>query len=103
MTWYAGMLICVRTTLNIPDELYRDVRVRAAQDGRTVTSLVEEALRAALAEHQEPRAPFVLRALPLREGDADDVPAPPFDTCDNSAVRDYLDEVARRSGDESYH
>jgi plasmid stability protein len=35
----------MRTTLNIDDHLYREVKVRAAREGRTVTHLVETALR----------------------------------------------------------
>ncbi|MFC8192962.1 type II toxin-antitoxin system VapB family antitoxin [Cellulomonas sp. NPDC057328] len=54
----------MRTTLNIPDDLYREVRTTAAATGRTVTSVVEEALRAALARHRAEqagaRAPYVV-------------------------------------------
>ncbi|MFS0705174.1 ribbon-helix-helix protein, CopG family [Cellulomonas sp. 179-A 9B4 NHS] len=46
----------MRTTLNIPDDLYREVRTTAAATGRTVTSVVEEALRAALARYREEQA-----------------------------------------------
>jgi plasmid stability protein len=88
----------MRTTLNLPDELYRAVKVRAASDGRTVTSVVEEALRTLLAEHLAAPKPFVLRALPLRPGDDDDLPPLPFDLSDNSAVLDYLDQVALSEG-----
>jgi plasmid stability protein len=35
----------MRTTLNIDDHLYREVKVRAARENRTVTELVETALR----------------------------------------------------------
>lgn len=55
------MLPHMRTTLNLSDELYRAVKVRAATDGRTVTSVVEEALRTMLAEHLAEPRPFVLR------------------------------------------
>lgn len=43
------MLVCVRTTLNIPDALVDAVKARARAEGRTFTSLVEEGLRAVLA------------------------------------------------------
>ena len=39
------MLICMRTTMNLPDSLMQQVRQRAERDRRTVTSLVEQALR----------------------------------------------------------
>jgi len=42
------MLICMRTTLNLPDALAEAVKARAAAQGRTFTSLVEEGLRAVL-------------------------------------------------------
>lgn len=43
------MLVCMRTTLNLPDALAEAVKARAAAEGRTVTSLVEEGLRLVLA------------------------------------------------------
>jgi len=43
------MLICMRTTLILPDDLYRELKRVAAAADRTMTSFVEEALRAALA------------------------------------------------------
>ncbi len=39
------MLGCMRTTMNLPDSLLDRARRRAADEGRTVTSLMEEALR----------------------------------------------------------
>ena len=45
------MLFCMRTTLNLDDRLVRDVKARAAQQGRTFTSLVEEALQSLLRLH----------------------------------------------------
>lgn len=44
-----GMLVCVRTTLNLPDALVEAAKAKAAAEGRTFTSVVEEGLRAALA------------------------------------------------------
>lgn len=44
------MLVRVRTTVNLPDALFLEVKQRAAQRGRTVTSLLEEALRDLLAK-----------------------------------------------------
>jgi len=38
----------MRTTLVIDDELYRRVKAKAAMEGRRVTDLVEDGLRAAL-------------------------------------------------------
>lgn len=76
----------MRTTMNLPDDLYRAARIRAAEEGRTVTSLLEQALRALLDEHETPAKPY--RVTPLTMGMPGD---PPFDLDDNSAILDYLD------------
>lgn len=47
------MLVCMRTTLNLPDALAEAVKKRAAEEGRTVTSLVIEGLRAVLARKED--------------------------------------------------
>lgn len=43
------MSLCMRTTVRLPDDLLRAAKIHAAESGRTLTSLIEEALRAALA------------------------------------------------------
>ena len=43
------MLICMRTTINLPDALAAEAKARAAAERRTFTSLVEEGLRSVLA------------------------------------------------------
>jgi len=48
------MLVCMRTTMNLPDGLMAQVRARATASGRTATSVVEEALRLLL--EQSPAA-----------------------------------------------
>ena len=42
------MLVCMRTTINLPDGLAEAAKERAAAEGRTFTSLVEEGLRTVL-------------------------------------------------------
>lgn len=42
------MLMCMRTTINLPDALATAAKRRAEAQGRTFTSLVEEGLRAVL-------------------------------------------------------
>ncbi len=42
------MLICMRTTINLPDGLVEHAKEHAAAHGRTFTSLVEEGLRVLL-------------------------------------------------------
>ena len=51
------MLVCMRTSMNLPDALLEQAREHANATGRTVTSLVEEALRKLLAEHNVPTSP----------------------------------------------
>lgn len=82
------MLLHMRTTLNLPDALYRQARVRAAQEGRTVTSVMEEALRNFLDEQVAAPAPY--RVKPLKMGMPGEIL---FDINDNAATRDYMDEL----------
>jgi plasmid stability protein len=39
----------MRTTIRIDDELYREVKARAARSGRTVAAVLEDAVRRGLA------------------------------------------------------
>jgi plasmid stability protein len=55
------MLVCMRTTLNLPDALVEQAKATAARDGRTLTSLVEEGLRAVLQGRAAP-SPLTLPA-----------------------------------------
>jgi hypothetical protein len=58
------MLICMRTTILLPDELYRATKRRAAEEDRTMTSFIEEALRARLALGKEhDTTPFTVDAF----------------------------------------
>ncbi len=54
------MLICMRTTINLPDALAEAAKAKAAAEGRTFTSVVEEGLRAVLT----PSAPATVIVLP---------------------------------------
>lgn len=47
------MLICMRTTILLPDDLYTEVRLTAAREQRTVTSVIEESLRDSLRRRTE--------------------------------------------------
>jgi len=58
---YANMLFCMRTTLNLDDDLMRQARRRAADTGRTLTQVIEESLRDALAERAEAQSSFRLK------------------------------------------
>ncbi|MGH3995546.1 MAG: hypothetical protein ACRDSN_24150 [Pseudonocardiaceae bacterium] len=52
----------MRTTLNLPDGLVAQAKIRAAERGRTLTSLVEEGLRLVLEQQDIPVAPEPLPA-----------------------------------------
>ena len=43
----------MRTTLNLPDALASEAKARAAAEGRTLTSFIEEALRDRLRQHPQ--------------------------------------------------
>jgi hypothetical protein len=45
-----NMLLCMRTTLEISDEIFRQLKRKAADEGATVRQLVENALRIYLAK-----------------------------------------------------
>ncbi len=45
----------MKTTLEIPDALMRELKAKAARDGKTMSELVESALRTLLDELPEPR------------------------------------------------
>jgi len=50
----------MRTTLDLDDGLMREARKRAAQEGRTLSSLIEEGVRLLLTKRQAP-TPYRLR------------------------------------------
>jgi hypothetical protein len=53
----------MRTTLDLDDRLLRDAKRRAVEDGRTLTAVIEAALRQYLAPTEQPRTAFRLRLL----------------------------------------
>ncbi len=81
----------MRTTVRLPDELYTRVRVTAAQEGRTVTSFLESALREALLrrETSAERPPYRIR--PFHGNGLQ----PGVDLDDNSALLDLMERDAR--------
>ena len=48
----------MRTTINLPDALAEQAKARAAEEGRTFTSLVEEGLRTVLDAADRPAEPL---------------------------------------------
>ena len=54
---------CMKTTLNFDDRLIRDAKSEAAARGETLTSLIEQALRAFLRRPAGRKTPFRLTLL----------------------------------------
>lgn len=82
------MLMCMRTTLNLSDALGREAKSRAAREGRTFTSFLEEALREHLARETPQAAPLPLPAFTPGVGGS------LVDLDDKEAVWDALDKRA---------
>jgi hypothetical protein len=60
------MLFCMRTTLNLDDKLMRLVKKQAAESGRTVTAVIEEALREAVATPAKAKGKYRLKWVSVR-------------------------------------
>lgn len=58
------MLICMRTTLNLDDSVMRQLREEAARQGRTMSELMESALRLFLREQGAARESIAGSELP---------------------------------------
>ncbi len=57
------MIVCMRTTINLPDALAEAAKRRAAEEGRTFTSVIEEGVRTMLETRREPCRPPELPAF----------------------------------------
>ena len=80
------MLLHMRTTLRLDDDLMRAVKKRAAETGRTITELVERALRDLLAREQQARRGYKFRWVEV-EGDVQ----PGVDILDRDALIDRME------------
>ncbi|HET6340803.1 MAG TPA: CopG family transcriptional regulator [Gemmatimonadota bacterium] len=79
----------MRTTVRLPDDLMRDVKRAAAESGRSLTSLIEDALREALARRRESRRSEPVR-LPTFRGTG---VAPGVDLDDSAALLDLMERA----------
>jgi hypothetical protein len=52
--WIYGNLALLKTTLEIPDQLFREAKVKAAMEGRRLTDLITEGLQLVLKKPQMP-------------------------------------------------
>ncbi len=77
----------MRTTIQLDDHLFAEVKQLAARSGRTFTSVIEDALREVLARRASPPRPTV--RLTTVGGDG---PLPGVDLDDAAALADLMDE-----------
>lgn len=77
----------MRTTLDLDDALLRAVKARAAETGRTMTYLVEEALREHLARMDQAASPSPLRWVVVEGG-----PLPGVELANRDALLDLMEE-----------
>ena len=80
------MLLCMRTTLNLRDDLMRAAKRRAAETGRTLTSLIETALDEPLENEARSDASYLLRWQPVGGGTQ-----PGVDLSDRDALIDRME------------
>lgn len=76
----------MRTTVTIDDELYRELKERAARSGRTVGAVLEDAVRDALTRSSDRRKPLRIDAYGtggMRPG---------VDLSSNASIQEVLDE-----------
>ena len=79
------MLLCMRTTLQLDDELVVQAKISAARSGRTLSQVIEDALRQALAPRTEPTRLRV--SVPTSPGR----PLPGVNLDDNAGLLDLMD------------
>lgn len=80
------MMLAMRTTIRIHDELYAEVRARAAASGRSIGEVIEDALRVAFAA-----APTTGEIAPFPVYGGSGV-MPGVDLTSNAAMVDAMDE-----------
>ena len=85
------MLLCMRTTILLDDHLYTEVKKHAVETGRTVTNVVEDALRETLARRKEQKRRRRVR-LPVWQGQGQGL-MPGVDLDDTAALLDLMDGI----------
>jgi hypothetical protein len=81
--------LLMRTTVRLPEDLLRQAKKRAAEDGRTLTSLLEEGLRSVLAESRQAKQTRV--RLPVSKASGGPLPG-----VDLNRSSDLLDRMEGR-------
>jgi len=81
--------MCVRTTIQLDDEVFRVFKQRAAQRGTSLAREIEQALRSEIADRAE-AAQSEPYEVPTFRGAA---PVPGVDLNSNAALADILDHT----------
>lgn len=80
------MFFWMRTTIRLDDQLLRDAKTYAVRTGRTLTAVIEDALRASLARtqgEQQDNDPLPTHSARLEPG---------VDLSDSAALLDLMEE-----------
>ncbi|AIH55823.1 ribbon-helix-helix domain-containing protein [Mycobacterium tuberculosis] len=77
----------MRTTIRIDDELYREVKAKAARSGRTVAAVLEDAVRRGLTP-PKPQAAGRYRVQPSGKGGL----RPGVDLSSNAALAEAMND-----------
>jgi predicted transcriptional regulator len=80
----------MRTTVTLDDDLFARAKQEAAASGRTLSQVVEDALRDRLTARPEPEKPFRVKLHTFGSGGV----KPGVDISDNAGVRDVMDGLA---------
>lgn len=85
--WIKGMVICMRTTIDIDDTLMKEAKKRAAETGQTLREVIEESLREFLKRESENRAtPFKMEWIVVKGA-----LRPGVDLSDRRSLLDLMD------------
>lgn len=87
---YSDMVPCMRTTVDLPDELLIQARRRAADEGTTLTALLADGLRLRLARRVPPAS--ARRPLPVSHNRGGMQPW--IDPGSNASLLDAADDSA---------
>ena len=87
------MLLFMRTTLDLDNQLFRQLKTLAAQSGRTFKEVIHEAIREALADRLSAKLPRKRIKLPVFRGDG---LRPGVNLDSNAALFDLLDAADSR-------
>jgi hypothetical protein len=77
----------MRTTLDLDNQLYKQAKLFAAEHQLTLTSVMEDGLRALFQQKQALSTPKPFKLIVFKGGG----PAPGVDLSDNSALADLMD------------